>query len=206
MMAAMLALAVCASAHASESNDKNDKDVRVEKTLNGVKQSSDRNGLSVTSVGPSTEDVEQGPYTQARVTVFQNINGDEKVLASKIVPLNQSEAQYSDSVDYIGECTQEEGKEPKCTTASTPVGVMAHVQYKGTPKNSAPLYRVALGWRVLEQLPKFSSEDNSALSIDLPNIGSRELLQDIVYKQPMEFGSGGVKDTKNATIFRLELL
>jgi len=187
MVAAMLALAVCASVHASETNDKNEKDVRVEKTLNGVKQSSDRNGLSVTRVGPITEDVEQGPYTQARVTVFQNIDGEEKVLASKIVALTQSEAQYSDRVDYIGECTKDEGKEPKCTTASTPIGLMAHVQYKGTPKNGVPLYRVALGWRVLDQLSKFQPEEDAAYSIELPQVGSRELLQDVAYKQPIEF-------------------
>lgn len=200
MMAAMLALAVCASAHASETNE---KEIRVEKTLDGIKQTADRNGLSVTRVAPSDQ-IEQGPYTKARVTVFQNINGDEKVLASKIFPLNQSEAHYSDSVDYIGECTKMENEEPKCTTASTPVGVMAHVQYKGTPKNSDPLYRVALGWRVLEQLPHFQPEEGAAFSIDLPNIGSREFLQDIAYKQPVEFQ--GYSDGKTVTIMRLELL
>lgn len=202
MMAAMLALAVCASVHASESNE---KDVRIEKTFNGIKQTADRNGLSVSRVGPSTEDIGQGPYTQARVTVFQNINGDEKVLASKIIPLNQSTAQYSDSVDYISECVKREGKAPKCTTASTPVGVMAHVQYKGTPKNGAPLYRVALGWRVLEQLNKFHTEEGPDFAVDLPSVGSRELLQDIAYKQPIEFGAGGIKDVKDTTTLRLEL-
>lgn len=201
MMAALLALAVCVSAHASQTNE---KDIRVEKTLNGVKQSADRNGLSVTRVGPSTEDVGQGPYTQARVTVFQNVNGEEKVLASKIVALNQSEAQYSDSVDYIGECIKGEGKETQCTTASTPIGLMAHVQYKGTPKNGLPLYQVALGWRVLEQLSKFTPEEDATYSIDLPRVGWRELLQDIAYKQPIEFK--GYSDGKTDTVMRLEML
>lgn len=202
MMAAMLALAVCASAHASESNE---KDVRVEKTFNGIKHTADRNGLSVTRVGFSTEDVGQGPYTQARVTVFENTDGEQKILASKIVALNQSDARYSDSVDYIGECTKMENTKPKCTTASTPVGVMAHVQYMGTPKNSDPLYRVALGWRVLEKLPTFQSQEEG-LVVDLPNIASREFLQNISYKQPVEFGVGDVKDTKKTTVLRLELL
>jgi len=201
MMAALLALAVCASAHASQTNE---KDIRVEKTLNGIKQSADRNGLLVTRVGPSTEDVGQGPYAQARVTVFQNVNGEEKVLASKIVPLNQSNAQYSDSVDYIGQCTKDEGKEPKCTTTSAPIGLMAHVQYKGTPKNGVPLYRVALGWRVLDRLSKFSPEEDATYSIELPQVGSRELLQDVAYKQPVEFK--GYSDGKTDTIMRLEML
>lgn len=201
LMAALLALAVCASAHASQTNE---KDIRVEKTLNGVKQTATRNGLSVTPVEPRTKGVKQGPYTKARVTVFENVNGEEKVLASKIVPLNQSEARYSDSVDYIGECTKDEGKEPKCTTASAPIGLMAHIQYKGTPKNGVPLYRVALGWRVLEQLKKFHTEEDPDFAVDLPNIGSQELLQDIAYKQPIEFK--GYSDGKTDTVMRLEML
>lgn len=198
VIAAMLALAVCASVQASETNE---KEVRVEKTFNGIKQTADRNGLSVTRVAPST-DMKPGPYTKARVTVFENINGEEKVLASKIVALEQSDAHYSDSVDYIGECVKMENEEPQCTTASTPVGLMAHVQYMGTPKNSAPVYRVALGWRVLNALPKFKND--AGVVVDLPNIRSREFLNEVAYTKPVEFK--GFNDEKADTILRVELL
>lgn len=201
MIATILALALSASVCASDQTPEKGE-IRVEKTFNGVKQTLDKNGLSVARVGPGSENIEQGPYTQARVIVFQYVDGKEKVLASKIVPLNQSIHNYSDSVDYIGDCSKMENEEPKCTTSSAPIGLMADVQYMGTPKNSAPVYRAALGWRALSSLQKF--EDDSGMSIDLMNINSREFLNEVAYTQPVEFK--GFQDGKIETILRLELL
>lgn len=198
----MLAFAVSSSVCASNRIDEKGE-VRIETNFNSVQHTADNNGLLATHVEPKKFDLGQRPYTLARVTVFRSVNGEEKVLASKIVPLDQSIQNYSGSMDYIGECTKMENKEPNCTTASTPIGLMAHVQYISTPKNSAPVYRIALGWRVLERLSKFEIED-SGFSIEMPEISSREILDEVVYKKPIEFK--GYDDQNINTVMRLELM
>lgn len=189
IVSSVLALAVAASASASPaipaSNEKSA--LTIEKTVNGAKQTS------------------EGPYTKALVTISRTVNGVERVLGSKVVSVTEGVSQYSDSVEYVGQCTKEGNKEPKCTTQSTPVGMLAHVQYVGTSKDGAPVYNMSLGWRELVSL---TNVDSDGAVIQIPEVSSHEVTQSSVsYKKPMEYTSlsqgGGVNEN---TIMRVKLM
>ena len=204
IVSSVLALAVAASAGASPTiSASNEKSAStIEKTVNGVKQAASAANVSVARVGANTN---EGPYTKAMVTISRTVNGVERVLGSKVVSVTESVAQYSDSVEYVGQCTKEGNKEPECTTQSTPVGMLAHVQYVGTPKGGAPVYHVSLGWRELVSLNNVGSD---GAVIQIPEVSSHEVtLSSVSYKKPMEYTSLSQGDGVNEnTIMRVKLM
>lgn len=207
------ALALCLSAHASPSEHNSKTE-----TAASLKQHHDKKGALVTQAGSVEHNVTvtatldpdlmaQSPYSQAQVMVFKKINGAEQVVGSKIVSvIDAAPARYSDTAEYVSECVKtEEKSDSKCTTAHTPVGMLANVYYTGQ-NSGTPTYKVNVGWRELVALDAFEKD---GATIYAPTISERSFMQDVKYNKPVEL-SGWVSSKdgqgKDDVVVRVTLM
>ena len=137
--------------------------------------------------------------------VVKEVDGVEKVVGSKIVPIsNTSPAKYSDTAEYIGECVKTEGETAsECTSKSTPIGMLAQINYQGGTLDS-PVYKVNVAWRELVALNSFDQND---MAIYVPEVKENLFLQTVKYTKPFELkGSVVNKGHSESMIVRVTLM
>lgn len=161
---------------------------------------------SPSAEGATSANVVPSPYGKALVTIFEDNDGGEKLLASKVVLVQDhlKVSEHTDSVDYTKQCARMNNQTSECIKGSTPVGLQAGVQYMETAQGNAPTYRMKLKW---SELVALNTIEHNGLTIELPQVNSIEMVQEFSYKKPVEFrGKTSVKGQKTNTIVRVQLL